>query len=140
MLPRLKPRYTEEIVKILRKILKDNTVDVFIIDMQATVIAFSLREFFSYLKSTDGPEDEIDEMRRHIFKEAAAVMQDMYDIYSDNPNNDPREWYDGASQDMLIMRHSWGRTRAEAMYRTYFERLDNGAQLNCAELIAMIDN
>ena len=138
MLSRLKPRYTEEIVRILRQILKDNTVDVYTIDMQATVIAFSLKEFFSYLKSTNDSEDTIYLMRNHIFKEAAAVMQDMYDIYTEQPNNDAREWYDKASQEILIERYSGVRTSAEIMFSTYFERLENSAPLNCIELIAMI--
>lgn len=138
MLPRLKPRYTKEIVKILRQILKDNTVDVYTIDMQATVIAFSLKEFFSYLKSTNDSDDIIYQMRNHIFKEAAAVMQDMYDIYTEHPNNDAREWYDKASQEMLLARYSGIRTSAETMFCTYFERIENGIPLNCIELIAMI--
>lgn len=138
MLPRLKPQYTEEMISEVRRILKDNTVDIYIVDMQAILIAFSLKRLLDYLEGGIRTDEEKEDMRVHIFKEATAVMMDLFTLYGEKPHKDTREWYDFASKEIIRADEECEWSPSEEMFRNYYERLDNGEDIRAMQLIEMV--
>lgn len=139
MRARLKAQYLEEMVLDIRAIIKENTYEMSVIDMETEVLAFSLKKFDEYLKANQwAPREEQEDMRRQILHEASAAMQELHGMYAEGPVSTTKEWYDDASADMMSSYGFDSQNRSVVFYKEYFRRLANGGPCNVMELIGFL--
>lgn len=140
---RLKPQYLEELILDMRILLKENTVDLSIIDIQAEVLAFSLKKFDEFLSQNEGVgDDEKNAMRDQIFREASSAMQDMCPIYTESDNRnaitDARQWYDDASKSFVGAIFGRQHCRGYVFFKEYFDRLHGGKPVKVTDLLGYL--
>lgn len=136
---KLKAQYLEEMILDLRAIIKENTYEMSVIDMETEVLAFSLKKFDEYLKANQwAPWEEQEDMRRQILHEASAAMQELHGMYAEGPVSTTKEWYDDASADMMGTMGSTPKNKSVIFYKEYFRRLSNGGPCNVMELIGFL--
>lgn len=141
---RLKPQYLEEMILDLRNVIRENTVDISIIDMQAEVVFFSLKKFMEYLDGDDSDSlGEQEEMRDRIFREASLAMQDLHPLWAEsddmNPINDAREWYDDASWCVQNEALSRKALRLRGLCEMYFDSLSKREPSKAMQLMAELN-
>lgn len=138
---KLKPQYLEEMILDMRNVIKENTVDISIIDMQAEVVFFSLKKFMEYLDSDNSDSlGEQEEMRNRIFREASLAMQDLHPMWAEsddrNPISDAREWYDDASWCLRNEALSQKALRLGSLCEMYFDTLSKREPSKAMQLMA----
>lgn len=138
---KLKPQYLEEMILDLRNVIKENTVDITVIDMQAEVVFFSLKKFIEYCQENGFyPFPGQEETRESIFREASLAMQDLHPMWAEsddkNPISDAKEWYDNATRCLITQVLSPKSFRLLSLCMEYFGALSERDTSKVRELMA----
>jgi|GEM_PF-4411272 hypothetical protein len=143
---RLKPQYLEEMILDLRKIIKENTYQMATIDIEAEVLAFSLKKLDEWLdENIMASEEEKMDMSRTIFHEASSAMMDCHPMYGEKNNfsltSDTEREYEKAAEDMLSAYLTRSYCKGYVFYKEYYKRLYERSQsFNAMELMGILLN
>lgn len=83
--------FIDELADQYRKLLKENTVSLAIIDHQFACVAFSLKKFI--LLKTNYNNDE-EALKNQIFKDTFSIISEFYRIFDNNAMAIARSWFD----------------------------------------------
>lgn len=117
-LPSFKGLFIDQIADHYRKLLKENTVSLAIVDHQLACVAFSLKRLLSMKAMVD---DSNDELKSQIFKDASSIIYQFYPISGGDALENTRSWYNQLASDT---------TRAEAFLEYYEKALIAGTKID----------
>lgn len=114
----LKRALTEDVVKLYRQLLKENSANLYIMDHQMACIGICLRKYYSLLammKDTDG------NLKDQVFKDISSTISNFYPIFGNEALNDARNWFY-----KIAANHS----HADAFIQYYFSQIESGEALD----------
>lgn len=117
-MPSFKRDFIDELADQYRKLLKENTVSLAIIDHQFACVAFSLKKFIS-LKTNYNNDEEA--LKNQIFKDTFSIISEFYRIFDNNAMAIARSWFD---QLLAIPHHT------ESFLDYYYEQLEQGNSID----------
>lgn len=90
-IPSFKKDFIDEIADQYRKLLKENTVSLAIIDHQFACVAFSLKKYV-LLKATYKNAEKA--LKDQVFRDTYSIIAEFYHIFSDKAREIASSWYD----------------------------------------------
>lgn len=117
-IPSLKSSIIDDIIEQYSKLLKDNTINIAIIDHQISTIAFCLRRYLNYLTMTEDPEHLL---MNQLFKDTTSIISQFYPIFGNEALDDAREWFHTIISDYH---------KAEIFVQLFYEALDIGKPID----------
>lgn len=117
-LPGFKKLFIDEIADRYRKLLKDNSVYLAIIDHQLACVSYSLRKLFTLKAMMDDPNSSLQEQ---VFKDTSSIIYQFYPISGGGALEIARNWYNQLASNT---------TRAEAFMEYYDKALTSGEQID----------
>lgn len=109
-----KREFVDDIADQYRKLLKENTVNLAIIDHQFACIAFSLKKYIS-LKTIYNNEGEA--LKAQVFKDTSSIISEFYPIFGNEAVDIANNWYN----QLLSRAH-----HAESFLNYYLGQLEQG--------------
>lgn len=83
--------FIDELADQYRKLLKENTVSLAIIDHQFACVAFSLKKYISLKEKYNNNEEAL---KNQIFKDTFSIISEFYRIFDNKAMIIARSWFD----------------------------------------------
>ena len=122
-LPSLKNKFIEDLAEQYRCLLKENTVNLAIIDHQMSTIAFCLRKYLDILAMVDDTDQVL---RLQVFKDVSSLVSQYYPIFAGGALDDARNWY------FTVVENT---AKAEVFIRYYYGQIALGRDIDCFKLM-----
>lgn len=90
-MPSFKRDFIDELADQYRKLLKENTVSLAIIDHQFACVAFSLKKYISLKEKYNNNEEAL---KNQIFKDTFSIISEFYRIFANKAMIIARSWFD----------------------------------------------
>ena len=90
-MPSFKRDFIDELADQYRKLLKENTVSLAIIDHQFACVAFSLKKYISLKEKNNNNEEAL---KNQIFKDTFSIISEFYRIFDNKAMIIARSWFD----------------------------------------------
>lgn len=90
-MPSFKRDFIDELADQYRKLLKENTVSLAIIDHQFACVAFSLKKYISLKEKYNNNEEAL---KNQIFKDTFSIISEFYRIFDNKAMIIARSWFD----------------------------------------------
>ena len=90
-MPSFKRDFIDELADQYRKLLKENTVSLAIIDHQFACVAFSLKKYISLKEKYNNNEEAL---KNQIFKDIFSIISEFYRIFDNKAMIIARSWFD----------------------------------------------
>lgn len=90
-MPSFKRDFIDELADQYRKLLKENTVRLAIIDHQFACVAFSLKKYISLKEKYNNNEEAL---KNQIFKDTFSIISEFYRIFDNKAMIIARSWFD----------------------------------------------
>lgn len=116
-IPSFKKDFIDEIADQYRKLLKENTVSLAIIDHQFACIAFSLKKYISLKAMYNNAEEAL---KDQIFKDTFSIISEFYPIFGNEAMDIARSWFD-----QLLRAHN-----TESFLDYYYGQLEQGNSID----------
>lgn len=113
-----KRAFIDDLAEQYRKLLKENTVNIAIIDHQFACVSFSLKKYNSLKASYNNVDDAL---RAQVFKDTASIISEFYPIFGNEALDIARSWYN----QLLATPHF-----AEAFLDYYYTQLEQGNSID----------
>ena len=116
-MPSFKRDFIDELADQYRKLLKENTVSLAIIDHQFACIAFSLKKYISLKAMYNNAEEAL---KNQIFKDTFSIISEFYPIFGNEAMDIARSWFD-----QLLRAHN-----TESFLDYYYGQLELGNSID----------
>lgn len=113
-----KQSFIDGIADQYRRILKENTVNMAIIDHQMACVAFSLKMYQSLLAMTEDPDGRL---KDQVFTDTSSTISTFYPIFGNEALDIAKSWY----QQLIDSPQ-----RAEVFLNYYFGQLEAGEPID----------
>jgi hypothetical protein len=121
-LPSFKKDFIDDLADQYRKLLKENTVSLAIIDHQFACVAFSLKKYNSLKAMYNNAEDAL---KTQIFKDTSSIISEFYPIFGNTALDIASSWYD----QLLATTHY-----TESFLNYYYSQLDQGNSIDAHKI------
>ena len=116
-IPSFKRDFIDELADQYRKLLKENTVSLAIIDHQFACVAFSLKKYISLKAMYNNAEEAL---KDQIFKDTFSNISEFYPIFRNEAMDIARSWFD-----QLLKAHN-----TESFLDYYYGQLELGNSID----------
>ena len=113
-----KSSFIDGIADQYRKLLKENTVNLAIVDHQMACVAFSLKMYNCLLVMTEDPDGKLQDQ---VFTDASSTISTFYPIFGDEALDTAVSWYN-----QLVASPE----RAEIFLNYYYGQLETGQPID----------